>query len=227
MNNLNNFSFTLWDVGHGLAVWIKTPNGHNHWLDAGQNSDTDFSPAERVANYWGESKLDYLVISHPDADHIGGLHDVIKHLGKPRVLNRNKTLPDYDKYGGEDREYQRVFAELDRSYNSTVLYEQSPANPDFNGGITVKTGSLQYSESCKGNNTSVVAMYFFNEWLFVCPGDIEPSGWQELWGQKSEEFSALINSARIRILVAPHHGRSSGYSQEMIDEWSSLITVIY
>lgn len=217
MSNSNYFSFTLWDVGHGLAIWIKTPAGHNHWIDAGENSDTDFSPAERVANYWGERQLDYLIISHPDADHIGGLPDVIQHLGKPKVLTRNKSLPDNEKYGKQDREYQKVFAELDRSYNSPVLPELNPTNPDYNGGITIKTGSLQYSEVSKGNDTSVVAMYFFDDWLFVFPGDIEPSGWVALWKKKSEAFLKLIDSAKIRILVAPHHGRSSGYSQEMIN----------
>ena len=25
--------FTLWDVGHGVALWIKTPNDSNHWID--------------------------------------------------------------------------------------------------------------------------------------------------------------------------------------------------
>jgi competence protein ComEC len=217
MQTMKNFSFTLWDVGHGLAIWIKTPAGHNHWVDAGQNAETDFSPAERVANYWRESKLDYLIISHPDADHIGGLPDVIHYLGKPRVLSRNKSIPDDEKYGSEDREYQKVFAELDKTYNSPVMTEHSPTNPDYNGGINIKTGSLDYNEVTKINDTSIVALYLLDSWLFVCPGDIEPIGWEKLWEKKKQEFSELINDADVRILVAPHHGRASGYSQEMID----------
>ena len=161
MRTNNGFSFTLWDVGHGLAIWIKTPAGHNHWIDAGQNSDTDFSPAERVAKYWKESKLDYLIISHPDADHIGGLPDVIKYLKKPRVLSRNKSLPKIEKYGKEEKEYQRVFADLDRRYNIRIPYMSSPLNPNYNGGVTVKTGYLEYSEATKTNDTSVVALYLF------------------------------------------------------------------
>lgn len=61
--------FTLWDVGHGLSIWIKTPNGHNHWIDAGWYPETDFCPAHHVRHHYGETKLDYLIISHPDADH--------------------------------------------------------------------------------------------------------------------------------------------------------------
>lgn len=34
MGNLISMMFTLWDVGHGLCIWIKTPNGHNHMIDA-------------------------------------------------------------------------------------------------------------------------------------------------------------------------------------------------
>ena len=24
--------FTLWDVGHGVSIWINTPNNSNHWI---------------------------------------------------------------------------------------------------------------------------------------------------------------------------------------------------
>ena len=28
----NKLVFTLWDVGHGVSIWIRTPNGSNHWI---------------------------------------------------------------------------------------------------------------------------------------------------------------------------------------------------
>ena len=53
--------------------------------------------------------LDYLIISHPDKDHIEGLPDLVKNLGYPRVLSRNRTLPDQDKYGDCKSEYLEIF----------------------------------------------------------------------------------------------------------------------
>jgi beta-lactamase superfamily II metal-dependent hydrolase len=61
------FQLTLWDVGHGLAVWIQTPSGHNHWVDTG--CLPKFSPDEHVYYNYGVSGIDYLTISHADKDH--------------------------------------------------------------------------------------------------------------------------------------------------------------
>lgn len=210
--------FTLWDVEHGLAIWINTPKGYNHWIDAGKNSGTDFSPAEHVYRL-GETDLDYLIISHPDADHINDLPDVIRHLKEPRVLCRNSTLPDFEKYGNCSLEYQQVFRDLDKRYTEPVLPENSPSNSTYNGGIKIETSMLTYSEANRNlNDTSVVAFYLYTNWLFVCPGDIEPTGWPSLWQKSRDKYAPLIQEATHRILIAPHHGRPSAYSQEMMDD---------
>lgn len=209
--------FTLWDVGHGLSIWIKTPNGHNHWIDAGWNSDTDFCPAEHVKTHYKETKLDYLIISHPDQDHIQGLPGIKENLGDPRVLLRNKTVPEKDKFGSGTLEYQKIYRDLDMRYTSEIPYETSPCNPSFNGGITIKSAGLDHSDGMKLNDTSIVVFYLYEGWLFVCPGDIESSGWDILWNKYSTTLNPLIGAAKWKILVAPHHGRTSGYSQPMMD----------
>lgn len=211
-------SFTLWDVEHGLAMWIKTPNGQNHWIDAGQNTGTDFSPAQHISTVYHESELDYLIVSHPDSDHINDLPEVIEHLGRPRVLCRNKSLPDFEKYGNETRDYQRTFRELDVTYTQPIAWENSPENPSYNGGIRVTTKHLDWSEcGNKKNNSSVVAFYEYADWLFLLPGDIDPDGWVKLSQKYSDEISQIVGRAKWRILVAPHHGTPSGYSASMMD----------
>lgn len=77
--------------------------------------------------------------------------------------------------------------------------------------------TLLGSAVIEGNNTSIVVMLLYEGVLFVCPGDIEPLGWRELWSRHAASYNALINAARCRFLVAPHHGRKSGYSREMME----------
>ena len=218
--------FTLWDVGHGLSIWIKTPNGHNHWIDAGWNSDTNFDPAEHVKTVYGESSLDFLVISHPDQDHVQGLPGITEHLGNPRVLLRNKTLPDKDKYGTETLSYQQIYKALDTGYSATISDDISPCTPAFNGGVTIKHAHLDYSEGMNINDTSVVVFYSYEGWLFICPGDIEASGWSNLWAKYSATFKPLIDVAKWKVLVAPHHGRESAYSQDMMDTLKPQLVLI-
>ena len=221
---MSDFIFTLWDVEHGLAIWIQTPAGQYHWIDAGRAGD--FSPSKWVKEKYAVTKLDYLILSHPDADHLNDLTQLVESLGPPRVLLRNKSLPEEEKFKSTTLDYQKTFRNLDAIYTSPVADLENPTNSTYNGGIVVKTGYNNYSESCTGNNTSVVAFYLYAGWLFVCPGDIEDSGWQELWTAKKDVFEPLIKAAKWRILVAPHHGRESGYSQHMMDNLKPHLALI-
>jgi len=222
----NKITFTLWDVGHGLSIWIKTPLGQNHWIDSGRNADTDFSPPKHVYEHYNQDSLDYLIISHPDSDHIGNLPDLITYLGKPRVLLRNKTLPAELKYGDEESEYQKKYKELDSRYTTSIDWNESPHNPNYNGGISIVSGQLSYEEGMSKNDTSVVVLYLYADHLFVCPGDIGPEGWAKLWTNYSKSFVPLIEKADYRILIAPHHGRNSGYSDEMMENINPHLSII-
>ncbi len=212
--------FTVWDVGHGVSIWIKTPNGSNHWIDLGRTPE--FSPSEHVGRAYRVSEIDYLVISHPDKDHLEDLPQFRETFGDPRALQRNKSLPAVDMFGQRTFQYQKDFAHLHNRYTSSVPREDSPTNPERNGGVRYAIRSLDHGTrvngaSIEGNNTSVVVMLLYGGVLFVCPGDIEPPGWQELWRRYESSFRALIEDAEHRFLVAPHHGRRSGYCKGMMD----------
>ena len=62
---MNDFMFTLWDVEHGLSIWIQTPSGQNHCIDVGKNNDTDFSPYVHMRILHNVKMLDYLIRGCP------------------------------------------------------------------------------------------------------------------------------------------------------------------
>lgn len=219
-----DFSFTLWDVDHGLCIWIQTPNGQNHWIDC-KKSD-GFSPSEHVKMNHEVMGLDYLIVSHPDTDHINDLPNLIKALGRPRFMYRNKTLPDSEKFKSCSLECQTVYKDLDTSYNGEVRPDENPHNPDVNGGADIQVGCNAYSQEIRGNNTSVVAFYHYAGWLFICPGDIEDRGWKQLWQARKTDFEVLIAKSKWRVLIASHHGRISGYSQDMMDNVKPHIVIV-
>ena len=219
-------TFTLWDVGHGVSIWINTPNGANHWIDLGRTPE--FSPSEHVARAYRVSDIDYLVISHPDKDHLEDLPQFRATFGDPRTFCRNKSLPDADMFGQRAFQYQNKYADLHNRFTASVPHNESPTNPDYNGGVRYAIHSLDHgtrvtsstllgSSAIEGNNTSIVVMLLYEGVLFVCPGDIEPLGWRELWSRHAASYRALIGDAHWRFLVAPHHGRKSGYCREMME----------
>jgi competence protein ComEC len=65
--------FVFWDVQHGSAAYIKTPNNRHMVVDLGTGSysgNKPFSPLLHLKNKYGVNHLDYVVITHPHRDHI-------------------------------------------------------------------------------------------------------------------------------------------------------------
>lgn len=85
---------------------------------------------------------------------------------------------------------------------------------------------MDWSDAQTINNSSIVVAYEYKGVVTIFPGDIEDSGWQKLLQKHPGLFSDLLKDARIVILVAPHHGRSTGYSQSMIDYLKPHLVII-
>ncbi|MEM3432476.1 MAG: MBL fold metallo-hydrolase [Candidatus Bilamarchaeaceae archaeon] len=67
VNSATNLSVHFINVGEGLSVLVKFPDGKTMLYDAGP-----YSERQTVVNYiknQGVKKIDFLVFSHPDADH--------------------------------------------------------------------------------------------------------------------------------------------------------------
>ena len=218
------FQLTLWDVGHGLAIWIQTPFGHNHWVDTG--CLPEFSPAHHVYNKYGVREIDYLTISHPDKDHFDDLEDFLHWFGGPRIFHRNPSVFPDEKYGGLGAGYQQAFLRLDSNYKAPLAIGTEPWNPNWNGGVSVHNCYLDRREVSSINDSSIVSFYTYAGWLFVMPGDIGDAAWQELWKREGFRIQPVVNSSKARILVAPHHGRASGYSDAMMSDIKPHLVVI-
>lgn len=84
------------DVGQGDATLIKAGD-HAMLIDAGDNSEG--TAVQSYLNSQGIEKLDYVIGTHPDADHIGGLDVVVykfdcKKIFMPGVTSDTKTYDD-------------------------------------------------------------------------------------------------------------------------------------
>ncbi|MEZ4114252.1 MAG: MBL fold metallo-hydrolase [Candidatus Paceibacterota bacterium] len=70
------------DVGQGDSVFIEAPNGKKLLIDGGRNSSVTRELSDQIN--FNEKKIDVVLATHPDADHIGGLPDVFDRF---EVLN--------------------------------------------------------------------------------------------------------------------------------------------
>lgn len=66
------------DVGQGDSIIIQLPDGKNMIIDGGDKKTVNYEQINAVATELGIKKFDYCILTHSDADHVGGLDDVLE-----------------------------------------------------------------------------------------------------------------------------------------------------
>jgi competence protein ComEC len=215
---MSDFLCLVWKVEHGSAAFLKTPNDKTIMFDAG--SSDDFSPAKHLSGQYNlnsiNNKLDKLIISHADRDHISDLPYVYSLL-KPRILSRNKAVSSDVLYpeGTTDLKDPLLTYKLMDDIYIHPISQSDQSTPISNwGDVFVEEfhcSPEQLKDCPEGslrNNLSALSYVRCGDLEVVFPGDLEPLGWDALI--ENTQIGQYVGQAKVRILIASHHGRSSG-----------------
>ncbi len=215
----------FWDVQHGLAAYLATPDKHVV-IDLGVGSygarDATFSPLRHLqAN--GVSTLDGVVITHPHRDHIDDIlnFDALS----PRALHRPQHLTaDAIRAANSDQDQPIVarYLDIDQRYRETVPPERDPFRAENNGGTAFQFFTPTKCADTNINNHSIVTIVSHAGVKLLIPGDNEPPSWDELLGRPA--FVQAI--AGTDVLVAPHHGRDSGFHAPLFEKIQPRLIII-
>jgi competence protein ComEC len=213
----------IWDVQHGNAAYIRTPNNQHIVIDlgTGSRSDLTFSPLRYLKNFWGVTQLDCVIITHPHRDHLDDIFN-FDDL-HPKVLYRPNHISEASTRKSNkdtDNEIISKYIEISNRYTATVLAD--PLYSTNNGGVDIQTFVPTGCSESNINNHSIVTVLSYAQSKVLIPGDNEPVSWKELL-QRNDFISAIRNTD---ILVAPHHGRDSGFCSELFDYISPKLTII-
>ena len=213
----------VWNVQHGSAAYIQTPNGKHIAIDLGAGEV--FSP---LTHLWqnGIRKLDHVTITHPHMDHID---DILYFDGfAPTTLWAPQHLTEGAIRGGNPQPHQeaedkiRKYLEITRRYTGSVVPQNDVTKPQNNGNVSVKTFVPSQASTGNLNNHSVVTVLEYSGVKILIPGDNEPPSWEELL-KRPDFVTAIVGT---HVLVAPHHGRESGFHAPLFDHFRPLITLI-
>jgi beta-lactamase superfamily II metal-dependent hydrolase len=219
----------FYDVQHGSAAYLKTPNQKHIMIDLGTGSIKDsnqtFSPLLRLKDYWGVQQLDQVIITHPHRDHIDDI-DNFDALN-PRVLLRPKHLTEQEIRGGNKQnpgEQSKInkYLEISASYSAPVGPAESVTASNNNGGVTIQTFQPVGCDRSNLNDQSIVTVVSYANSKIIVPGDNEETSWQELLGEQA--FLDAIEGTDI--LVASHHGRESGYCADLFQHIKPSLVII-
>lgn len=215
--------FVMWNVQHGSAALVQTPNGKNIVIDLGASDD--FSPLKHIKSF-GIHTVDCVIITHPHMDHIDDIlnFDALS----PKVLIRPSHLSERDIMSVSppinrvaEEKIQKYF-DIARRYNGTLSPGDDVRVQHNLGGVSIKVFTPSQSSKGNLNNHSVVTVLEYCGVKILVPGDNESPSWQELLGL-SDFVSAIENT---HVLVAAHHGRESGFHRPLFDHISPFLTLV-
>lgn len=207
----------VWNVELGLAVHIKAPNGKYVVIDLG--STQGVSP---IQDLWLK-KVGYMVLTHPHHDHFSDIQNI--ELARPDVLWRVKDYTREELLEGvreQDKADFEKYCDLNESYNVSLSSEEKPETGNPFDGMTVRVYRAHNCDKKNKNNLSgIVIIKLGNAKVVVC-GDNEEDSFKEL--MQKQEFKDAVSEAWV--LVAPHHGRESGYNEGFVSLVNPYITII-
>jgi competence protein ComEC len=201
--------FALLDVGQGLAAVVQTQN-HVLVFDTGPRYSSGFNTGGAViAPYLrskGVGRIDTLVVSHGDNDHIGGAAELAAQIPVERVIS---SVPEkVDSLNTEPLEAESCLAGERWSWDG-VQFEV--LNPSPNKPKSPKKGRM-------GNNRSCVLRVQAGNDSVLLTGDIERGTERELINRLGENLASDI-------LVVPHHGSKTSSTAAFIDAVSPKVAL--
>jgi competence protein ComEC len=182
-------SVYFFDVGQGDAILIRTPAGDDILIDGGP----DDTVVKKLGQYLplGDWQIEYLILTHPDSDHVTGLVETAKRYDIGTFIMSGQA--------DEASAYQELLAVVKDKKIPTKLIV-GPEEIDFGGGVTMRFFNPTEDVSGKilhnTNDASLAGRLVFASTSVMLTGDLE----------KEEEFAADSQGLKSDIYKAGHHG---------------------
>lgn len=209
----------IFDVSHGFCALIIADNGNLILVDCGHNEPTGFRPSTYLQgiNCTGIEKL---IIQNYDQDHISDLPNVYGRfsiLGLVRNQSVSATqLENLKLKAGPITDAMDCMIGMTEEFIHPIVRQ-----PEF-PQMSVWCYYHDFPLFTDTNNLSVVTFLEIDGFTIVFTGDLEEPGWLE--HLKEQRFCVDLTS--VNIFVASHHGRSSGYCEEVFDHCSPDLVVV-
>ena len=191
------------DVGQGDAAVIRGPCGTTFLVDTGPGNINYSSGAvdvNNVARSLGVRKFDYVIISHPHSDHLGGLPGILNMIKIGTVVTNGQTY-DSDLYRLSVRTIKSAGVNLLEVGDSVKL----PTRRDC-----IRAYILGSNLSDSGaNDASIILKLEYGNVSFLFTGDVEKNSEMFL----ARKYNSLLSSDVVKV---PHHGSKTSSSRTFV-----------
>jgi competence protein ComEC len=199
-------------VGEGDAAVVRFPGARVMLIDAGA-AYRSYDYGERVvARYlWSRKimRVDYLVLSHPDADHFGGFAFIARNFDPAEFWAVRAPSADVS--------YAALLGVL-ASDRVRLRLIDSDTPPAKMGGARIEALGPEPDRAPTRNNSSMVLRIDYGAMSFLFTGDIETPAEHVLLARGGELHAT--------VLKVPHHGSASSSSAGFVEAVRPALAVI-
>ncbi|MDN5202471.1 MBL fold metallo-hydrolase [Fulvivirgaceae bacterium BMA10] len=240
-----NLEIHVINVGQGNCTFIKGPNGTTILFDGGKKTkgETEIVPYLDSLGYGSDNQLDYIIVSHKDADHFEGLIEVLE--------------AGYDFRKAYDNGSRK------RQYNYNITYKNLLKNTTARKRVTMKPGTeIDLGNGAKAvcvisggkiigknpiwnlseNDKSLGLLIKYNDFEFFSAGDLgggqnsldnrcthRKTGQADLETPliKALQAQRLVDrDLGIEVLHVSHHGSESSTNHMFMNAMSPRVAVV-
>lgn len=208
----NDFlEIVFFDVGQGDGIFVETIDGKQILVDGGPDAKILEKLGKKMAFY--DRYIDIVVLTHPEADHLNGLIEVIKRYNIGAIITTG-VVRDTNQY----KEFVRIIEQK----NIPIYIAKSGGEIDF--GNNIKIDILYPFENMAGlsvsntNNSSIVGKLIYDNFEVLLTGDIEKSVERKL-----VSFGIDLQADVLKIA---HHGSKTSTAEEFLIAVNPIIAVI-
>ena len=193
---------TFLDVGQADAVLIRAPDGQTALIDAGRTNPV------YLLRDMGIDNIDLLVATHPHADHIGGMVDVLNAIPVRFYMDNGQPHTTAT--------YRSLLSTLQQRTDITYLAAK-PRTISL-GSAEIEVLPLPPMNGVDHNNRSVGLVFRFGSFTAFLSGDSEV--------QELTHFLRQRVVPDVTLLKAPHHGSDNGFTRDFLQTSRPEVVVI-
>lgn len=203
---------TMLDVGQGDAIHIRDVHGVDLLIDGGRGEQILQQLARTLP--WSDRTIEYVLLTHPDADHVEGLVHVLDRYQVRTILtthNRAGTQVDTSfaqRWSAAEsiEEIQQGSVIYGEDWRLEILWPRSNCI-----GVHEKEDSNTYCEHDRNDRSVVAKLIVQNKTSVLLTGDIEREAEKALLTLYDEDM------LKADILKVAHHGSTTSSYGPLMD----------
>ncbi len=221
------------DVGQGDAIYIQFPDGKDMLIDAGDKKSENTESLLTYLDDYGsvQNGIDYLMLTHVDADHVGGMDNVLETYSISTIYMPNigivESDPELGYWGNASQAYEDFYG-LAKSEGAEIIYNQGQHKIEgTNYKIDIYCPDESYYENFVGeisdgptkNDMSPVCVIEYAGVRTLLSGDLNDETSKEEYAWSEELFieKTGLSLMDCNVIKAGHHGSKGSTSKALLE----------